>query len=991
MDFPFDFGNYRLLEEVGSGGMGLVYRAVHKDLGRTVALKLLRSDSLADPQQAKMFRREIEATASLQHPNIVAIHEFGVVDNKPFFTMDCIDGCTLAELLGEGRETGSDSSTIGELVTLIMSRKKIAVAGAPGRRYHYALPHSQALAIMMKVTRAVEHAHDRGIIHRDLKPSNILITRTGEPMVMDFGLARHIDAPSDVTLTGQIMGTPAYMSPEQAEGLRHEIGERSDIYSLGAMFYEMLTGRPPFLDTANIGDMLHKIAHEDPTNVRRINPRVPRELETICEKAMDKRPERRYRTAGAFASDIQRYIDGEPILARPPSLLYTVRKKILKHRTVAVLATLLAISSTALAAYWWLSTAQIRGERQRSRETGEKLKEEQRRAMSRWILAFEDDFNREKLGEGWVYKANPTGTAAIEDNMLVFKGHGVQAYGRQPVYGNIRMEFDAIAGEGGEINVLLCCDSLIRRMGRYYSMSWDWGSVKIDKGWMRGNAEVLLNKPVSLLKPGKLIHVIAEKEDYRLRLVADGVTIADADLLLPYEEKSNAYWGLVLMIDIPGRVTFDNLRVYRQQYAEMVNVTGIGDALYNRGLYADALEFYEQLTVSTGACPAAAIALRSAGAGILNRERYVDAERYYVRIGQGRYNTLLEPGVKDVILGALKQSALQGRVRQVNDSGIVTVMRLVAEDKSRGGQTLVRQICLDHLVNPRTLAEEVQGNAEEFEVFLGKEGFYTLCRSLAVSFSARGQAKHAIEMVRLAETAGPAVSLHARILHGATPCAPAPKGMVALAGGVFIDRRGNAAYVEPFWIDSQPVTQQQYFEATGANPSHFNGSRTEYPPGDYGVDLTRPVANLTWYDALLYCNRRRIAQGLDTCYSYDQAYSAQARAGGLKCSLITGLRFEPGKNGFRLPLEDEWEYAWIQERMRPLFSEWCWDVFAQHKADGRVGYCNSSGPGGRVTLGSENRSLDRPAHPVYHRVDVSPDAGLFYIKIVGVRCARNCP
>src|SRR3989339_2062165 len=134
---------------------------------------------------------------------------------------------------------------------------------------------------MMKVTRAVEHAHDRGIIHRDLKPSNILITRTGEPMVKDFGLARHIDAPSDVPLPGQIRGTPAYMSPEQAEGLRHEIGERSDIYSLGAMFYEMLTGRPPFFDTANISGMLHKIAHEDPTNNLRINQSEHRVLQTI--------------------------------------------------------------------------------------------------------------------------------------------------------------------------------------------------------------------------------------------------------------------------------------------------------------------------------------------------------------------------------------------------------------------------------------------------------------------------------------------------------------------------------------------------------------------------------------------------------------------------------------------------------------------------------------------------------------------------------------
>lgn len=278
-----DFDDYQILGEIARGGMGVVYRARQKSLGREVALKLLREVAATDGSGADRFRAEAEAAASLNHPNIVAIYGFGEYDGQPFYSMELIEGRDLAELTRTGPLLGRRAATL-----------------------------------VASVARAVQHAHDRGILHRDLKPSNVLVDVNDEPHVTDFGLARRLGGESQLTLTGQVLGTPGYMAPEQAFGQAREIGRGADVYSLGAVLYHLLTGRAPFIGESPTR-VLQQLEQADPIALRILNSAVPPDLETIVLKALAKEPERRYPSAQALADELQRFLRHEPILARPLS------------------------------------------------------------------------------------------------------------------------------------------------------------------------------------------------------------------------------------------------------------------------------------------------------------------------------------------------------------------------------------------------------------------------------------------------------------------------------------------------------------------------------------------------------------------------------------------------------------------------------------------------------------------------------------------------
>ncbi len=277
---PATFGDYELIEEIGRGGMGVVYRAVQKSLGRTVAIKMLLRRDLASPADLSRFRSEAEAAARLDHPGIVSIFEVGEFDGHPFYSMQLVEGTTLAKRLLQGP-----------------------------------LPAREAAALLAKVADAVQVAHTRGVLHRDLKPSNILIDAGGEPHVSDFGLAKRLEADESVTHTGAILGTPCYMSPEQAAGSRGDVGPTSDVWSLGAILYQMLTGRPPFQASSPM-DTLLAVLESDPPVPRSIDRQVDRDLEMIALKSLQKPQELRYGSAAELAADLRAFLAGEPVAAR---------------------------------------------------------------------------------------------------------------------------------------------------------------------------------------------------------------------------------------------------------------------------------------------------------------------------------------------------------------------------------------------------------------------------------------------------------------------------------------------------------------------------------------------------------------------------------------------------------------------------------------------------------------------------------------------------
>jgi serine/threonine protein kinase len=394
-------GDYRLLREIGRGGMGVVYEAEQISLRRRVALKVLPFASAIDPRQLQRFKNEALAAAHLRHENIVTVHAVGCERGVHYYAMQFIEGQSLAALIAELRRLGveqgrpgaaevgaslptdppeTQAGDLGGLTSASISRERVAGS----RRYF-----DWVARLGRQAALALEHAHQTGIIHRDVKPANLLLDPRGQLWVTDFGLAQ-VTGDAGLTLTGELLGTIRYASPEQALGQRGIVDHRSDVYSLGATLYELLALRPLF-EGRDRNELLRQIAGEEPARIRSALPSVPRELETIVQKALRKEPGERYATAQELADDLGRFLAGRPVLARRPTWAERLRGWARRHPSTvtagAVVLLLLSVGSLVSAGLIRAEQGRTRAEQQRAEAAYRSERQRAEEAEARFRLA----------------------------------------------------------------------------------------------------------------------------------------------------------------------------------------------------------------------------------------------------------------------------------------------------------------------------------------------------------------------------------------------------------------------------------------------------------------------------------------------------------------------------------------------------------------------------------------------------------------------------
>ena len=359
---------YDLLGELGRGGMGVVYKARDQNLKRTVALKMILSGAHASDEDMQRFQIEAEAVAKLQHPNIVQIYEVSEHEGRPYIALEFADGGSLDE----------------------------KIAGKPQDQ-------QESAELIETLSGAMQLAHENDIIHRDLKPANILLTTEGVPRITDFGLAKRMDEDSNQTKSGAVMGTPSYMAPEQAGGKSDILGPATDTYALGAILYHMLTGRPPFQAATQL-DTIMQVLTEEPVAPRKLNPALAVDLETICLKCLEKDAHRRYESATALGEDLRRFQSGEPILARPVTVVERSWKWAKRRPAVAGMISVMALALVSLIAGGLWCNAQLVTERNiaqkqrnlaETRETEAKLAQEIKRSSAQWPIG--NDKSRKRM------------------------------------------------------------------------------------------------------------------------------------------------------------------------------------------------------------------------------------------------------------------------------------------------------------------------------------------------------------------------------------------------------------------------------------------------------------------------------------------------------------------------------------------------------------------------------------------------------------------
>jgi predicted Ser/Thr protein kinase len=475
---------YEIQDRLGEGVTSVVYRAWDRQLGRPVALKVLRENVGLSGVARERFDREARATAGISHPHVMVVYDSGEHAGRLYLVMEYVSGRPLSELLRGG---GLDERAV--------------------------------LRLVEKAARGVAAAHAKGVIHRDLKPANILVTDAGEPKVGDFGLAHFVEAGTELTRTGLALGTPLYMSPEQVRGESRTVSPRTDIYSLGAILYEALTGRPPH-DGDTTMEIYGKIVGDEPVPPRQLRPKLSPDLQTITLKALEKSPDRRYESAEAFAEDLRRVLDGEPIGARPVGGLERLRRRIAKHRAGAVAALLAA--ALAAAAAW-----EVVRIRRRAAAPARELIEHQTEAE--FGLSYEKAWDRAVDVLPAVDAAKDFVGAPVwrrEGGMLV---SGVAPFARlqipyqPPEEYDFRVSFVRRAGMG-DVNLILnqAGRPFLWVMGAFGNTVFGFG--EIDKMWANANPTTVTAHPC--LENGRLYTVVVQVRRNGMRAYLNGKLLA---------------------------------------------------------------------------------------------------------------------------------------------------------------------------------------------------------------------------------------------------------------------------------------------------------------------------------------------------------------------------------------------------------------------------------------------------------------------------------
>ncbi len=459
-------GDYELIEEIARGGMGMVYKARQVSLNRIVAVKTILAGQLATKADHDRFHSEAQAAALLDHANIVPVFEVGEHEGQHYFSMGYVDGSSLSARLAEGP-----------------------------------LPPKEAAELVATVAEAVEYAHRQGVIHRDIKPSNILIDSNGRPRITDFGLAKRVGAPggdpivgagrgSDLTATGQVLGTPSYMPPEQAAGQINAVGPAADVYSLGALLYTALTGRPPF-QAATALETMQQVLEREPVSPRQLNPAVPKDLETIVLKCLEKSVPRRYATAHALADDLRRNLEGRPILARPVGRWEHTWRWCRRNPVVASLITAVIVSvltGTAVSGYFAV--------RERQRANSEETQKELAQAATK------SEAVQKGIALAAEKKASDQAKLARNSEMLVRQG---AAELRRTLYIADLNRIEQYAAEGNNERV----DALLRRHIPHEPGEEDLRGFEWYYWWRRAHEEEAM---IRLPAPAEKIAISPDEE-----------------------------------------------------------------------------------------------------------------------------------------------------------------------------------------------------------------------------------------------------------------------------------------------------------------------------------------------------------------------------------------------------------------------------------------------------------------------------------------------